>query len=433
MHSQCDRSLSALGTGATLEFMVEPGNDTARLYSAQLEALFRQTRTSSALSVAPILLIAGLHFGHAATGLVVMWAFAMLGVSAIRFLIAQSFLTRRKSVESSPMWLDVETMAAAAVGAGWGASLYMMNTGQLDMLFAFKLAYIGAACAFAINSMAVVRFVYVAFLLPAIAVLCGYALMETPFLDTSSRYGLIIAALMFLALLLIMSTSVSKLTNEALKQRLAYADLAAQLETALDAERTSRGQLEQQARQMEATHLKLHVFATHDPLTRVFNRHRISEALVRELHLRRRYQIPVSALVIEIDDYAGISERCGQAGCDELLIAFATFLAADLREIDYVGRWGGEKFCCVLPRTDSREAMECAERVRRRIEGRCFIESLPELVVTASLGVSEAVEGDDPERLLARADAALYAARREGHNRSRQLAARESEAPTPTV
>ena len=136
MRSQCDRSLSALGTGATLEFMVEPGNDTARLYSAQLEALFRQTRTSSALSVVPILLIAGLHFGHVVTGQVVMWAFAMLGVSAIRFLIAQSFLTRPQSPAPSPLWLDVETIAAAMVGGGWGASLYMLNTGQLDILFA---------------------------------------------------------------------------------------------------------------------------------------------------------------------------------------------------------------------------------------------------------------------------------------------------------
>jgi PleD family two-component response regulator len=56
------------------------------------------------------------------------------------------------------------------------------------------------------------------------------------------------------------------------------------------------------------------------------------------------------------------------------------------------------------------------------VEGRCFIESLPELVVTASFGVSPAVEVDDPERLLARADAALYEAKRNGRNRSHSLA-----------
>ena len=411
--------------------MVEPTPDAARLYSAQLDALFRQTRTSSALSVAPILLIAGLHYGHVATGLMVMWAVAMLGVSGIRFLIAQTYLTKPPAAEPSPLWLDVETIAAAAVGTGWGASLYMMNTGQLDMLFALNQAYIGAACAFAINSMAVVRFVYAAFLLPAIAVLCGYVLMETHFLDTGSRYGLIAAALVFLAMLLVMSNSTSKLMNQALLQRLAYADLAARLEASLDNERENHSQLEQQARQMEATHLKLHVFATHDPLTRVFNRHRISEALVRELHLRRRYQIPVSALVIEIDDYANFSERHGQARGDEFLVAFATFLAADLREIDYVGRWGGEKFCCVLPRTDGREALECAERVRHRIEGRCFIDAMPDLVVTASVGVTEAVDGDDPERVLARADAALHAAKREGRNCSQRLTAGKEEADSP--
>jgi diguanylate cyclase (GGDEF)-like protein len=290
------------------------------------------------------------------------------------------------------------------------------------MLFTVKLACLAGACAFTMNSMAVVRFVYLAFLLPVYAIVVGYALMETPFLNPVERYALIASATLYVTLLLIMSSSVSRLMNESLTQRLAYAELADRLEQALDAERETRMQLEQQSQRLEATHLNMHSFSTHDPLTRLFNRHRISEALVRELHLRRRYQIPVSVLVVEVDGFADIHERYGLARSDELLISFATFLAADLREIDYVGRWSGEKFCCVLSRTDGREALECAERVRRRVEGRCFIESLPELVVTASFGVSPAVEVDDPERLLARADAALYEAKRNGRNRSHSLA-----------
>ena len=395
--------------------------DTAHLYEAQLAALFQRTRTSSVLALAPILLIAGMHFGSVPTSQTIMWAVAMLGTYGIRILAAHSFLTRPRNGEASPLWLDIETMTTAAAGAGWGAMMFLLNTGHLDMLFTVKLAFLAGACAFTMNSMAVVRFVYLAFLLPVYAIVVGYALMETPFLNPVERYALIASATLYVTLLLIMSSSVSRLMNESLIQRLAYAELADRLEKSLDAERETRLQLEQQSQRLEATHLNQHSFSTHDPLTRLFNRHRISEALVRELHLRRRYQIPVSALVVEVDGFADIHERYGLARSDELLISFATFLAADLREIDYVGRWSGEKFCCVLSRTDGREALECAERVRRRVEGRCFIESLPELVVTASFGVSPAVEVDDPERLLARADAALYEAKRNGRNRSHSL------------
>jgi diguanylate cyclase (GGDEF)-like protein len=403
--------------------MTENTAEAERLYNLQLEGLFQRTRTSSILALLPIVLIAALHYGHLATGPILMWGVAMLGIYAVRIFIAHTFLTRQRNGNASPLWLDVETMTTAAAGAGWSAMLFMLNTGQLDLLFTLKLAFIAAVSAFTMNSMAVIRFVYLAFLVPVFTIVAGYTLMETPFLDFAGRVGLIASTTVFFAVLLIMSKSVSDLINEALIQRLAYAELASRLEATLDTEREARQQLEQQALQMEATHLKLHVFATHDPLTRLYNRHRISEALVRELHLRRRYQIEVSALVVAIDGFNEICEQYGQAKGDELLVGFATFLAADLREIDYAGRWGGDKFCCALPRTNGREALECAERLRKRIEGHCFIESAPELVVTASFGVSAAVDGDDPERLLARADAALYEARRKGRNSSRQLEA----------
>jgi diguanylate cyclase (GGDEF)-like protein len=401
--------------------MNDTHSDASRRTATQLEALFRRTRLSSLLALLPIVLLAGLHVGHVATGTILAWAATMLAIYAIRIAIAHGFLTRPSGGEASPLWLDVETMATAAAGAAWGSMLFLLDSGRLDMLFTVKLAFLAAACAFTMNSMAVVRFVYFTFLMPIFVAVCAYALMEAPFLDTASRYGLIASATLFFTLLLAMSTSVSRLINESLMQRLAYADLAAQLDTTLAAERALREQLEQQTRQLEATHLRQHVFATHDPLTRVFNRHRICEALVRELHLQRRFRIPVSALIVEIDAYAEFCAAHGQARADELLVAFATFLAADLREIDYVGRWGGEKFCCALPRTDGREALECAERLRRRIAGRAFLEAQPELQVTASFGVSVAVDGDDPERLLARADAALYAARRDGRNSCRNL------------
>ncbi|MCP5268370.1 MAG: GGDEF domain-containing protein [Zoogloeaceae bacterium] len=403
------------------------GDSAEKLYSAQLEALFTRTRTSSALAILPIILLAGMHFGHIASNLIFMWGVALLTVYAIRIAIAHGYLNRDRSKEASPLWLDIETMATAAAGGGWGSMMFLLDTGQLDMLFTVKLAFLAAASAFTMNSLAVIRFVYLAFLVPVFTIVSLHALMETPFLDTGSRYGLIASATLFFILLLIMSRSLHRLMDSSLQQRLEFSDLTRQLATSLAAEKDAHQLLEQQARQLEANQLRLHVFATHDPLTRVFNHHRISETLVRELHMQQRYGTPVSALVIEIDGFEELCEVKGQALGDEALVAFATFLAADLREIDYVGRWSSAKFCCVLPRTDGREALECAERVRRKIPLQALIASQPDLRLTASCGVSPAAEGDDPERLLARADSALYRSKRKGKNSSTRIDADGSE------
>lgn len=389
------------------------------IFTAQLEELFRRTRTSSLLALLPILLMAWLHLDHVATPTIVMWAVAMLAVYAVRILLAQAFLGRKANAEASPLWLDVETMAVAASGAGWGATLFMLNTGQFDLLFTVKLAFLAAAAAFTMNSMAAVRFVYLAFTLPVFAIAIGYFLMETPFLDDRGRIGVIAATLLYLSLLMILSRSVSRMLGATLRQRAEHQTMLAQLQTALQNERQLREQVEQQAQQMQATHMRLHEFATHDTLTRVYNRKRIGEVITRELHLRRRYAIEVSALIIDIDAFAQINERHGYARGDDVLIGVARLLAGELREIDYVGRLVGDKFCCILPRTTAAEALECAERLRHCIVGFAPLASEPELRLTASIGAAGAEDGDDAERLLARADAALYEAKLAGRNCSR--------------
>lgn len=386
------------------------------LYCAQLQALFERSRTSALLALIPIALIGVLHFGRVPARLLFMWLLLMFGIYAVRIALAHSYLGRRRDGDASPLWLDIQTMAAAATGGGWGAMMFLLDTGQFDLLYALKLAFIAAAAAFMINTLAVIRFVYFAFLLPLLTGLLGHTLMETPFLDSAGRYAILASATVFGVLLALMSSAVSRLSNQSLVQRLAFSDLARRLEQTLAAEQQAREKIEQQARQLEATHLRQHIYATHDPLTRLYNRHRICEVLVRELHLQRRYRIPVAAMAVDIDGFGDFCAEFGPARGDELLVAFATFLAAELREIDYVGRAGGEKFCCVLSRTEGSEALECAERVRQRVRAHSFLDGLPEGAVTATFGVSPAVDGDDPERLLARADTALYRARQRGTN-----------------
>ena len=154
-----DESLPAAATQSRAHDERTSGFDPVARYSAQLDALFRRTRTSSLLALPPIALLAGLHVGRVPTGSILMWTLAILGVHAIRIGIAHGYLTRPRDGDPSPLWLDVETMATAAAGTSWGAMMFLLDSGRLDMLFTVKLAFLAAACAFTMNSMAVLRFV----------------------------------------------------------------------------------------------------------------------------------------------------------------------------------------------------------------------------------------------------------------------------------
>jgi diguanylate cyclase (GGDEF)-like protein len=105
-----------------------------------------------------------------------------------------------------------------------------------------------------------------------------------------------------------------------------------------------------------------------------------------------------------------------------VLRGLATAARAALRESDLLGRWGGEEFLAVLPETDLAGARSMAERLRQAIEAMRVAFEGRELTATASLGVAEAPwdggqDGRDAERLVARADQALYRAKAAGRNR----------------
>jgi diguanylate cyclase (GGDEF)-like protein len=146
-----------------------------------------------------------------------------------------------------------------------------------------------------------------------------------------------------------------------------------------------------------------------DPLTRVGNRRALDEYLATHLARMERYQAPFAVAVVDIDQFKRINDDRGHAYGDSLLESVARVLADSVRETDIVSRYGGEEFVVVMPHTMLEGAALFANRLRERVEL-----SLP---LTVSAGVSSAVDGDNIDSLLARADAALYAAKAAGRNR----------------
>jgi diguanylate cyclase (GGDEF)-like protein len=153
-----------------------------------------------------------------------------------------------------------------------------------------------------------------------------------------------------------------------------------------------------------------------DELTGLANRRRFMEALGAEIARAERFGSALTLVLADIDDFKRINDRFGHHVGDEALKRFAELLTGGLREIDVAGRLGGEEFGVLLPDTDLEGALLAAGRIRRAVEDSELVQSEAVRVrFTASLGVA-GYEGDSADRLLQRADAALYTAKSEGKN-----------------
>jgi diguanylate cyclase (GGDEF)-like protein len=156
--------------------------------------------------------------------------------------------------------------------------------------------------------------------------------------------------------------------------------------------------------------------ATIDDLTGALNRRHLFELGERELKRHHRLHHPLSALMFDLDYFKKINDQYGHAVGDEVLRVLCERATLQTREIDILGRYGGEEFAVLLPETELGEALEIAERLRLAALEPINMDGL-ELVVSISVGVAAAKNDPSLSHLLQRADTALYKAKREGRNR----------------
>jgi diguanylate cyclase (GGDEF)-like protein len=155
--------------------------------------------------------------------------------------------------------------------------------------------------------------------------------------------------------------------------------------------------------------------ATHDELTGTLTRRAILEACAAEWERWKRYGTPFAILLLDIDHFKRINDRWGHLTGDQVLAGFAQRARATLRKTDRLGRYGGEEFLALLPQADAEHALATAERLRLATEQ--FQPPQQLAACTVSVGVA-AVQAQDAgiDTLLARADIALYQAKRQGRN-----------------
>ncbi len=154
--------------------------------------------------------------------------------------------------------------------------------------------------------------------------------------------------------------------------------------------------------------------ATTDMLTGIANRHHMSQLLHEEIARAKRYDLPFTVMMFDIDHFKSINDSYGHDRGDEVLKEVAARVAKVLRESDRIARWGGEEFLVLLPATELGGALELAERCRSVLSVEPFEEAGK---VSASFGIALYDGAESLRTLLQRTDDALYRAKDAGRNR----------------
>ena len=155
-----------------------------------------------------------------------------------------------------------------------------------------------------------------------------------------------------------------------------------------------------------------------DALTGLLTRRFLEDRLPQMLEGTERLGVPFSMVMLDLDHFKQINDRHGHTAGDVVLQRAAQALVAAIRRRDPAIRMGGEEFAAFLSHTPLVEGYHVAERIRRNIESLPFDDSFTDLRIAASLGVAERHADEPIDAWIHRADEALYAAKRQGRNRT---------------
>ena len=208
----------------------------------------------------------------------------------------------------------------------------------------------------------------------------------------------------------------SALTNGATK--VAAGDLSVQLPIYLNDELglTTRV-FNKMVAELQQSHNQLEEMATTDTLTGLANRKQIMNLLIEHFKHFQRYETVFTIMMLDVDHFKDVNDTHGHLAGDAVLTNTAQTIKNTLREIDRLGRYGGEEFLVILPETDGHQAAKSAERIRKAVKESMTDYENNTLKVTVSIGVAVIQSTDNNENdLINRADDALYSAKGKGRD-----------------
>ncbi len=198
-----------------------------------------------------------------------------------------------------------------------------------------------------------------------------------------------------------------------------YDRLMSEIDTVIDRNNSLKNELAQsqeilasQKNQIDTLHTAVRI----DSLTQIANRAYFDEKLEEMISFYKRYNEPLSLVMIDLDNFKSINDTYGHISGDRILKGVAIKLKSGLRDSDFLARFGGDEFALLLIKANAQTASDVAWKLCRIMrESRFLLDNL-EINVTLSIGIAEAVSGESAESLLKRADSALYHVKEYGRN-----------------
>lgn len=162
----------------------------------------------------------------------------------------------------------------------------------------------------------------------------------------------------------------------------------------------------------------LQALATLDPLTGLYNRRFLDDAITRELARSEREQKQLAVIMLDLDHFKNVNDQYGHAAGDEVLKSLASLMKKASRESDLICRYGGEEFVAIMPNMSAMQAQERVETWRKQLEETTVSYGESKIRITMSAGIAVYPEhGKQGEELISRADEMLYQSKQDGRNR----------------
>ncbi|MCC8401049.1 diguanylate cyclase [Paraburkholderia sp. MMS20-SJTN17] len=187
------------------------------------------------------------------------------------------------------------------------------------------------------------------------------------------------------------------------------------------------------AEQLQSANTLLSAEARQDSLTGALSRRYFLDLLRHEIDRAHAGREPLCMAIADLDHFKQINDRFGHAAGDRALEHFVDTCRAELRVSDAIGRLGGEEFGLLLPATNLTAGREVVERLRLRLKAVPSPRLPPSVELSVSIGITELSPDDLPERIMSRADTALYAAKTGGRDRTEALPPDDTAPPTRTA
>ena len=357
-----------------------------RVRAERLQVLFRQAPPAIVISVVVGTMVCAVLWDVDDRRTLLLWLMSLCVIAIARGLIAIAYERRSSERPDIQGWERLFVATALLVAVAWGTGGWLLmpraSTAHAAMLYFFLIGLVGGVVATYVAHVWLVTASISLVLVPATVLLFVRGPVELRLMALGGVIFLI-AAYRATNLLAFFLRRAFKLSED-----------------------------------LSLAHAREQELARTDELTGMNNRRAFLELADHTLQQAERYDRPLSLILFDLDGFKAVNDSHGHATGDQVLRTVADVVRNTIRTSDVAGRLGGEEFAILLPETEAQAALVIAERLRSGFAQTPARVARGPLRFTASFGVAERDGNNGPmDELLARADAALYQAKRRGRDR----------------